>query len=430
MKTDIEVPSLARVEGEGALYIRLKNGQVDDIQINIYEPPRFFEGFLRGRYYQEVPDLTARICGICPVAYQMSSAIALERAFEVEISPEVRALRRLLYCGEYIESHALHIYMLQAPDLLGHDSALSMAEEAPDLVQKALRIKKIGNELMRAIGGRSIHPVNVCVGGFYSWPGRQALKDLKQDLEWCLQASIETARWASGLPFPDFEQKYEFVALQHPDEYAILCGEVFSSRHKKIPVSQFEETFLEEQVQHSNALHSRTAAGTPYLTGPLARLNINNAQLGAEARQLLKELGIKLPIRNPYKSLLARAIELVQVCSDALELISGYDPQGPSRQEIKPKESEGSGATEAPRGILYHRYVVSSEGKIRHAKIVPPTAQNLARMEADLWSLAPQVLEMPHEEATLACEHLVRSYDPCISCATHFLKLTVETSDH
>ena len=429
MKTDIVVPALARVEGEGALYIRLKNGQVDEIQINIYEPPRFFEGLLIGRYFQEVPDLTARICGICPVAYQMSSAMALEQALDVDIAPQVSALRRLLYCGEYIQSHALHIYMLQAPDLLGHESAISLAGEAPDLVRKALRVKKIGNELMRAIGGRSIHPVNACVGGVYRWPNRQDLTSLQADMEWCLEASIETARWAVTLPYPEFKEVYEFVALHRPEEYAILGGEVISSNNLIIPISQFEEAFLEEHIPYSNALHSRTASGSPYLTGPLARLNLNFAQLGKQARQVCEDIGFIPPLQNPYKSLLARAIELIQICAEAIELIVGYNPRGPSRSEITVKEGEGTGATEAPRGILYHRYVVSAEGMIRHARIVPPTAQNLARMEADLWSLAPNILEMPHEQATQACEHLIRSYDPCISCATHFLKLKVETND-
>ena len=166
MRENIEVPALARVEGEGALYIRLKDGSISEIQVNIYEPPRFFEGFLQDRYFQEVPDITARICGICPVAYQMSSVKALEQALNVTISPEARALRRLLYCAEYIESHALHIYMLQGPDMLGHESAITLAEVVPDVVKKALRLKKIGNELLKAIGGRSIHPVNACVGGF------------------------------------------------------------------------------------------------------------------------------------------------------------------------------------------------------------------------------------------------------------------------
>lgn len=427
MKKSIEVPALARVEGEGALYIRMKGGNIADIELNIYEPPRFFEGFLRGRYFQEVPDITARICGICPVAYQMSSVQALEMAMGVNIAPDVRSLRRLLYDAEYIESHALHIYLLQAPDILGHQSALSLAEVAPDLVKKALRLKKVGNELLRAIGGRSVHPVNTCVGGFYRWPRIDKIKALIPDLEWGLEAAKETARWAAELSYPEFEvHDYEYVAVHHADEYGILSGDILSSTGKQVTVLEFAENYLESHVRHSNALHSHTAEGLTYIVGPLARLNINHEQLGPEAQQILEETGVELPINNPYKMLLARSVELVEVYAEALRLAGVYDPKGPSHIEITPRAGEGHGVSEAPRGLLYHQYVVDEKGMILHARIVPPTAQNLARIEADLWKLAPQVIALPQEEATLACEHLVRSYDPCISCATHFLKLKIE----
>jgi sulfhydrogenase subunit alpha len=426
MSKNIEVPALARVEGEGALLIRISNGSVQDIEVNIYEPPRFFEGFLRGRSLQEVPDITARICGICPVAYQMSSVQALEQALRLTVSPDVRALRKLLYCSEYIESHALHVYMLQAPDLLGHESVLSLAEVAPEVVKRALRLKKVGNELLGIIGGRSVHPVNACVGGFYSWPDVNRLRDMLPDLRWGLQASLETVHWAAGLPYPDLEVDYEFVALTHPQEYAILEGNIISNTGREISPAEFEVEFIEEQVRHSNALHSRTREGTPYLTGPLARLNLNHDRLSQPAREVCEEIGLHLPLRNPYKSLLARSIELVQVFTDAITLIESFDPEGASRSHFKPQSGEGFGVSEAPRGILYHRYIIDEGGLVRHAKITPPTSQNLARMEADLWILAPQVLQLPHAQATLACEHLIRSYDPCISCATHFLTLKVE----
>jgi coenzyme F420-reducing hydrogenase alpha subunit len=428
MNQNIEVPALARVEGEGALYLRLKNGSVAEIELNIYEPPRFFEGFLRGRHFQQVPDITARICGICPVAYQMSSVQALEKAMRVNITPEIRSLRRLLYDAEYIESHALHVYLLQAPDLLGYESALSLAEVAPEVVKKALRLKKIGNQLLRAIGGRSVHPVNTCVGGFYSWPKVEDIRALIPDLEWGLEASKETVRWAATLPYPELNiYDYEFVALRHPEEYAILEGAVMSSRNEEpFPVENFENAFLETHVRHSNALHSHTANGSTYLTGPLARLNLNFEQLGAEAQAVLSEIGLELPVINPYKALIARAVELVEVYAEALSLAKTYAPKGPSQVSFKIIAGEGCSASEAPRGLLYHRYIVDAKGEVLYARIVPPTAQNLARIEADLWLLAPQVLEMPQEQATLMCEHLIRSYDPCISCATHFLKLKID----
>ena len=426
MNQDIHIPALARVEGEGALTIRLKDGAIADIVLNIYEPPRFFEGFLHGRYFQDVPDITARICGICPVAYQMSSVQALEAALQVTITPEIRLLRQLFYCAEYIESHALHIYMLQAPDLVGHESVLTLAAEAPDLVKKALRLKKIGNDLLRTIGGRSIHPVNACVGGFYHWPAEKAIRDLLPELEWAIQASKETVNWALTLNFPDFEQEYEFVALNRLDEYAIYDGDILSSHGKRIAPPEFENHYTEMHVQHSNALHSHTVEDGTYFVGPLARFNLNFKKLRQAARDSARENGLKPPINNPYKGLLARAVELVHICDLAVELASNYHPQGQSHVEFNIIPGEGCGVSEAPRGLLYHRYVVDEQGLIRFARITPPTAQNFAQMESDLWALAPTVIDQPQEEASLACEHLLRSYDPCISCATHFLKLNIE----
>lgn len=425
MKT-IEVGALARVEGEGGLYIGLENGKAVEIRLDIYEPPRFFEGFLRDRFLQEVPDITARICGICPVAYQMSSAFALENALGIKISPQVRALRRLMYCGEYIESHALHIYMLQAPDLLGVESALELAATAPDVVKNALRLKKIGNQLLKAIGGRSVHPVSVCVGGFYRWPDIAQVKALLPDLEWGLQAALDCVKWSVTLPYPDLEIDYKFVALHHPDEYAVIEGDVWSSNGRKLSTAEYETGYIEKHIRHSNALHGYTVDGNTYLVGPLARLNMNHEQLLPSAHKAMKDANIKLPLKNPYKSLIARAVELVQAYEEAIRLVKEYKPEGPSFVELKLKAGEGTGATEAPRGLLYHRYQIDDNGMIQFAKITPPTAQNLPRIEADLFELAPKLIDMPEAEATLTAEHLVRAYDPCISCATHFLKLRVE----
>ena len=425
MKT-IEVPALARVEGEGGLYIGLEDGKAVEIRLDIYEPPRFFEGFLVDRYLQEVPDITARICGICPVAYQMSSITALENALGIEVSSQVYALRRLMYCGEYIQSHALHIYMLQAPDLLGVPSALDLAAIAPDVVKNALRMKKIGNELLKAIGGRSVHPVNAFVGGWYRWPETAPLKALLPELEWALEAAKETVKWSLTLNYPDLEIDYEFVAIHDPDEYGLIRGDIWSSCGSKLPLAEYETRYIEEHVKHSNALHSHTKDGGHYLVGPLARLNLNNAQLLPAAKKALKESGIKLPLTNPYKSLIARAVELVHFYEEAIQIINAYDPAGPAHIELKLRAGEGAGASEAPRGLLYHRYKIDDQGRVKFAKITPPTAQNLPRIEEDLLALAPQLIMMPYEQATLTAEHLVRAYDPCISCATHFLKLKVE----
>ncbi|HEX8991635.1 MAG TPA: Ni/Fe hydrogenase subunit alpha [Anaerolineales bacterium] len=423
---NIQVPALARVEGEGGLFIGLQDGKAVEIRLDIYEPPRFFEGFLHGRFLQEVPDITARICGICPVAYQMSSAIALEKAVGITVSQDARSLRRLMYCGEYIESHALHIYLLQAPDLFGKESAFELAALAPDVVRNALRLKKIGNQILSAIGGRSVHPVNVCVGGFYSWPDAAALRALLPELRWGLQAAIECVNWSITLNYPELEVDYEFVALHHPNEYGVIDGEVWSSKGRRLSVSEYEKGYIEQHVERSNALHSRTIDGHTYLVGPLARLSLNHEQLLPEAQKALDAAKLKLPIRNPYKSLIARAVELVQFFEEAIHLVESYDPRGAAHVEFELREGEGAGATEAPRGLLYHRYKVDASGLVQFAKITPPTAQNLPRIEADLFAMVPTLTSMPEAEATRTAEHLVRAYDPCISCATHFLKLKVE----
>lgn len=429
----INVDYLARVEGEGALRVKIVADEVGDVQLNIYEPPRFFEGFLRGRGYQETVDITARICGICPVAYQMSAAHALEKALGITPPESVRPLRRLLYLGEWIESHGLHVYMLHAPDFIGHESAISMAGDPQlrPLVEQGLRMKKIGNQLMTIIGGREIHPISVCVGGFYKAPQPADLKAMIPDLEWGLEAAMNTVRWAATLDYPDFiVDDYEFVSLSHPDEYPINEGNFVSSTGLNIPMEEYEQHFVEEHVEHSNALHSRySEAGKSYFVGPMARVNLNFEKLSPQARAVASEIGFTVPEYNPFKSLIARSLELVHAYEESLDIIANYNEEArPSRTMPPAKLTPGQGAhgTEAPRGTLYHRYQVDEEGLITLAKIVAPTSQNLKRMEDDLWQYVPGVLDLPLDEATLRCEQLVRSYDPCISCATHFLKLEIE----
>ncbi|HET6446687.1 MAG TPA: Ni/Fe hydrogenase subunit alpha [candidate division Zixibacteria bacterium] len=431
MDRQINVDYLARVEGEGALRIKIVEDEIGDIQLNIFEPPRFFEGFLMGRGYQETVDITARICGICPVAYQMSAAHALEKALQIQPPPEVRALRRLLYLGEWIESHGLHVYMLHAPDFVGYDSAISMAgdPELRPLVEQGLRMKKIGNQLMTIIGGREIHPVSVCVGGFYRAPKKPELLALRQDLEWGLGAAINTVRWAAELEYPEFETEYDFVSMSHPDEYPINEGNIVSSSGLSIDMASYEEYFIEKHIAHSNALHSGfSGSDSSYFVGPLARVNLNFDKLSPLAQKAAKKVGFSPPEYNPFKSLIARSLELVHSFEESLQLIDDYQQPRPSRTLAPDALTPGRGAhaTEAPRGLLYHRYEVDEEGLIASAKIVAPTSQNLKRMEDDLWAYAPGVLSLPLEEATLRCEQLVRSYDPCISCATHFLKLEIE----
>ena len=425
----ISVETIARVEGEGALHVRLKGGRIQDLKLEIPEPPRLFEAFLRGRRAEEAVDITARICGICPIAYQMSATHAIERAWGIEIHPQVRALRRLFYCGEWIESHALHIYFLHAPDFLGYQDVIQMAAKFKPEVERALRLKKLGNEMMCVLGGREIHPVSLRVGGFYKVPTKQDLAPLVEQLKWALEASVETAKLVTTLPFPDFQQDYEFVSLSHPDEYPLNEGRVVSSRSIDLDVSEYEDHFLEQHVRHSNALHSVLRERGSFHVGPLARFNMNHEKLTPLAKATAAQCGIDAPVRNPFRSIIVRAVELVFACEEALRLIEQYEPPPQAWTRYQRRAGTGMAATEAPRGLLYHRYTIDENGLILAAKIVPPTAQNLKRVEDDLWGYLPQILDTPVEEITWRAEQAIRNYDPCISCATHFLKVRVERED-
>jgi coenzyme F420-reducing hydrogenase alpha subunit len=422
----IDVDYLARVEGEGAIHVKVKGNKVTDVQMKIFEPPRFFEAFLRGRNFTEAPDITARICGICPIAYQMSAAHAMEDALGVKVEGQLRELRRLIYCGEWIESHALHVYMLHAPDFLGYQDAIQMAKDYPKEVQRALQLKKIGNELVTLLGGREIHPINVKVGGFYKVPTKRQLASIVERLKWARDAAVETTRLVGTFRFPKFEQDYEFVALRHPDEYPFNEGHVASNKGLDITIRDFENHFFEEHMPYSSTLHSLHKERGSYFVGPLARYNVNFDHLSPLAQEAARSAGLASECRNPFKSIIVRSVEMVYACDEALRIIDQYEMPEKPAVEVKPHASMGYGCTEAPRGSLYHRYRIDDSGVILDARIVPPTAQNQRTIESDLREFVSKNLRLTQEKLTWQCEQAVRNYDPCISCSTHSLKLTIE----
>ena len=419
----IKVDYLARVEGEGALHLQMKDGAVDDVKLKIFEPPRFFEAFLQKRSFTEAPDITARICGICPVAYQMSACNAVEDAAGVTVDGPIRELRRLLYCGEWIESHGLHVFMLHAPDFLGYESAIEMAKDHREVVQMGLKLKKIGNDIGNFLGGREIHPVNVKVGGFYKVPKKGDFTKLKEDLEWAADAAEKTIQWVSELPFPDFDQDYEFVSLSHPGEYPMNDGRLVSNRGLDIAVGEYPDHFEEEHVPYTNALHSVHKGHGAYFVGPQARYSLNFDKLTPRCQAAALAAGLGKTCSNPFKSIIVRSVEILYACEEALRVIADYEEPDAPAIEVDASGGVGHGCTEAPRGILYHRYVVGDDGLITEAKIVPPTSQNQKQIEDDLWKFVPKYIEMPDDELQWHCEQAIRNYDPCISCATHFLKI-------
>ena len=422
----LKVDTLARVEGEGAMHIVVHDGLVADVELRIFEPPRFFEAFLRGRAWTEPPDITARICGICPVAYQMSACLAIEDACGVSVPEELRLLRRLLYCGEWIESHSLHIFLLHAPDFLGYPGAIEMAADHGAVVERGLRLKKTGNALMTLVGGRAIHPVNVRIGGFYHLPTVEEFQAFRPALERAREDALATVTLVAGFEFPDFVQPQEYVALRSPHGYPLESGSVVSSTGRAFEVADVGAHIIEEHVARSNALHAHLDGTTPYVVGPLARYTLNQDQLSPLAREAAHDAGLGEQCRNPFQSIIVRAVELVHATDEALAIIDGWDGASAASVDVPPRAGIGHGATEAPRGLLYHRYELAEDGTILDATIVPPTAQNQPSIEADLRAFVQERLELPHDELVHQCEQAIRNYDPCISCATHFLDLTME----
>lgn len=419
----ITVNYIARVEGEGALSVDIKGEEIENVKLKIFEPPRFFEAFLRGREFTEAPDITARICGICPVAYQMSAVHAMEDILGISVEGQLAELRRLLYCGEWISSHTLHMFMLHTPDFLGFPDVIQMASQYKEEVELGLRLKKVGNQILALIGGREVHPINVKVGGFYKVPHPTELLPLAEELKWAKEAAIKAIKWMAGFDFPDFEKDYELVALKHPSNYPLDKGTVVSNRGLNIPARDFQKEIEEIHVEHSHALQAKIKKRGAYFCGPLARFHHNYNNLTPLVKEVAKECNLTSNCKNPFKSLLIRGLEVLYAIEEALRIIEQYEKPDKPSYTIKPKAGTGFGCTEAPRGILYHRYTIDDQGIITDANIIPPTSQNQMVIEEDLYPFLKPYIKLSDEELQHKCEQFIRNYDPCISCATHFLRL-------
>jgi coenzyme F420-reducing hydrogenase alpha subunit len=417
----INVPSLTRVEGEGALKLEIQDGKINDLALKIYEPPRYFEQFLIGHDGNQVIDMVARICGICPVAYQMSAVLAIEDCFDVIVSDWVQKMRQVIYCGEWIQSHSLHIHLLALPDYFGFDNALEMAKDYPDIVTRGMLLQSLGNKLVALLGKRSVHPIGVCIGGFYYAPSCKEVKELVEQLKEGIEKAYELIDFLTTIVRPTHSQELVCVCLNDGNDYTIMNGEITSNQGFLANVDEFEANFNEFQVPYSTALHC-LFKNEPYLVGPLARININGKKLPNKLQRYMT-----IPTDNVFDSALARAIETAYALELALSHLTYYEFTNSPNTAYEAKAGIGYGASEAPRGLLWHRYQMDDEGKVLACNIVPPTSQNQAHIEKDLrQSLEEFGLDKPPEEIRLHAEMVIRNYDPCISCSTHFLDLTID----
>ena len=426
----LRIPLLSRVAGCGALDLDVEGERITALQLRLGEPPRLFERLLEGYGHDQVVDAVARICGLCPVAYQLTAAQAFERLFGCEPPPWVRAMRRVLYCGEWLQSHTLHIHLLAAPDFLGVADALGMAAGHSAALQRGLRLHALGADLVRLFGGRAIHPVGVCVGGFHHAPATGEVARMVGRLAAAIPEAEELVRWTAAFEFPVDEQPFTSVALGHPHEYAIGAGRIQSGDGLDVSIGQFEEQLATSQVPHSTALHTRLDS-RPYLVGPIARLNLNFRELPPAVRVVLDTLPTPTPTHNMFHSVVARAVEVLMAVREAHRLLLDYESPAAPAVPAHPVAGTAIGATEAPRGLLWLRFEVDSRGVLRHARIVPPTSQNQGRCEEDLRaSLERFGLGRSDAELARHAERVVRNYDPCIPCAAHFLRLRVTRRPH
>jgi coenzyme F420-reducing hydrogenase alpha subunit len=368
----------------------------------------------------------ARICGICPVAYQMSTVHALEQIFQVRIPPGVRALRRLFYAGEWLESHLLHMMFLAAPDYLGLDDVMAIARDHRSEVDRALRVRRLGNRILELLGARAVNPVGVVIGGFARVPRRSELLELAEALRHARGDAEALLRWFGELSVPRRPQQAELVALRHPDEYPMNEGRIVSSRGLDAAPSEFDEVFQETQVEHSTALHCRIRGRGSYQVGPLARLLLNRDRLSPVASAAFEALADRFEQPDPAASVFARGIEALQAIDEALAVIDGFDPDAAVAPDWEPRAGRAAWATEAPRGVLWMEVATEASGHVEEIRIVPPTSQNQARIEEDLRALVPGLLHGTDDELRHGCEAAIRDYDPCISCATHFLTLHID----
>lgn len=422
---NINVHQLTRVEGHGNIVLNAKNGNIEELRWEVTESPRLFEVMLRGRYYEDVPHIASRICGICSISHTTCSIQATEAAFGIQPSEQTLLLRKLLYNAEILESHILHILFLAAPDFLGVGSVFPLVETHKDVVVMALRLKKLAYNLAELLAGRKTHPISCMVGGFAKLPDPGELKAIRKRLEDALVDLDTTVELFKTLSIPDFTRETEYIALKDPKEYAFISGQIASTDAGIAPVSNYLGVTNEFCVPHSTAKYTKNKRDS-YMVGAMARFNNNYDQLLPRAKKAAQELGLSAPCHNPFMITVAQIVECVHAIEDSLRIIDELISRGLKEEAnvVKVQAGRGIGAVEAPRGILFHDYTYDKNGILTKANCIIPTNQNHNNIQQDMEVLVPLILSQPEDEIRHTLEMLVRAYDPCISCSAHLLKVS------
>ncbi|MFH1286072.1 MAG: Ni/Fe hydrogenase subunit alpha [Candidatus Micrarchaeota archaeon] len=425
MKT-FKLDHITKIEGHADLHIKVDGDKIEKVEVSVVEGARFFEAMLKNRRFDEAPLITSRICGICHTTHSLSSIRAVESAIDFQPSEQTKTLRELAFLAEQLQSHVLHIYFLALPDYVGFPSAIAAASKYPNEVKRALRLKRLANDLVEALIGREIHTVSMRVGGFTRLPTQTTLDSLLNKLKESKPEFDETAKLFGSLSYPNFQRKTTYMALKNNKDYSFIGADLGTSEGASFAPAAYTKHLEEYIASYSNTKPVKIN-GHGYAVGALARINLNQKFLSDDAKRAIEATNIKFPNDSPFINNFAQAVECVHIIDRCISLLENLKLKNERKKKIELKAGRGVSATEAPRGTVFHDYFINKQGVIGKTNIITPTAQNLKNIEEDVAAYMPELLKLGSEDKILfELEKLIRAYDPCISCSAHFLTLKIE----